>query len=1413
MTLDTVAPFRSDSQPVPTSVRWQPQRLGLVDLFYYDNEEFPFVDGRLLLRGNNGAGKSKVLALTLPFLLDGDLSPQRVEPDGDRQKRMEWNLLLGDEHPNGERLGYSWLEFGRIDEAGQAQYVTIGAGLKAARGRGITRHWFFVTDQRVGETLDLIDASRLALGRDRLAEALGDRGRVYDTKGEYRQAVDAKLFGLGERRYAELIELLLQIRAPQLSKKPSEAALSEALTRALTPVSDDVIKSVADGLRSLDEERDEVQQLAAAQKAVHGFLQHYRAYAQVMLKRQAVGPRREQSDFDKYGRAILEVTAELERLRESLNANAAATAERRTEHGALEAEQEALRDSVHAESERLLHMADAAATAAGERAALAEAGLQRADAALTRADTEAADDRAEFVAGATQFRAASASAVAAAVDAGIEHDPAGLGIVPDETGRPFERGGRGGDASGGFDGFEAAFQRERTAAAARVTRLRESLDRVSALIAVLEQAEARLGAANLREAETETRLAEATDERAATDAAVEVAVDAYVSEVDIVLAALTELAVSDDAFGAFTDWVRLRTGENPASTALRWDAQRLQGELERRRADLRHRLGDLATRHSALLAEISGLEQGESVEPTLPHTRTAPAGGSLPLWRAVSFSDGVSAEHRAGLEAALEGSGLLTALVLPDGDLRQPGDGQLLLHGALTGTSAGTLASVLVAEPPAGSAVTAETIEAVLRGIRLGDDSSPGDADSDSRSDAASSSPRGIGDDSPAVWVSLTGRYRLGSAFGAWSVDTARFIGESARETARTHRLREARAELDTISAEQEGLTIDLDEIAARSAVIEREQAAVPYPTALETADRSAERAADHVAQRTSEREETRVRSAGARRELAEAEAELAADAATLHLPTGPDAIRGLGSALSEYERQVTALWHAAERWASAGRRLGRAETRLTAARDERDRTLAEVGSAADERTRTGSYLETLRQQLGADVRGYRERVAAVAAELKSISAALGRLGESARRDGEKQAGLGERLRGIRADQDRVAANRVAAVAALQRTTALGLVQVADVAALAVVEPDAGGDTDWTVTRGVQFARAIEAALPELDATDEKYTRLQSQVFTEFADLQRSLGRHGHEAAYYPNDDGVRVVVTFRGREMLLVELAEQLGGQIEQHLRLLSAKEREIIQSHLVTEVGAQLSELIGEADRQIVQLNEELRARPTTTGMILRVLWKPRPDGPAGLTEARRLLATTADVWDESDRVALGGFLQARIAEVRDADEAGNWYDHLGEALDYRRWHRFTIERQQGGVWKSATGPASGGERVLAASIPLFAAASSHYRTATNPYAPRMIMLDEAFAGVDDNSRASCLGLLAEFDLDVVMTSEREWGCYVEVPGLGISQLTRFDGTDAVHVQRWQWDGKRRTAVVDAGVAAAEAEAGGLW
>ena len=97
--------------PRPSRPRFQPLRSGLVNLYRYDDQEFWFEDGHLLLRGNNGTGKSRVLALQLPFLLDGEVAPHRMEPDGDPAKRVEWNLLMGGRHP--DRLGYTWLELGR----------------------------------------------------------------------------------------------------------------------------------------------------------------------------------------------------------------------------------------------------------------------------------------------------------------------------------------------------------------------------------------------------------------------------------------------------------------------------------------------------------------------------------------------------------------------------------------------------------------------------------------------------------------------------------------------------------------------------------------------------------------------------------------------------------------------------------------------------------------------------------------------------------------------------------------------------------------------------------------------------------------------------------------------------------------------------------------------------------------------------------------------------------------------------------------------------------------------------------------------------------------------------------------------------------------------------------------------------
>ena len=92
-----------------------------------------------------------------------------------------------------------------------------------------------------------------------------------------------------------------------------------------------------------------------------------------------------------------------------------------------------------------------------------------------------------------------------------------------------------------------------------------------------------------------------------------------------------------------------------------------------------------------------------------------------------------------------------------------------------------------------------------------------------------------------------------------------------------------------------------------------------------------------------------------------------------------------------------------------------------------------------------------------------------------------------------------------------------------------------------------------------------------------------------------------------------------------------------------------------------------------------------------------------------------------------------------------------------------------------------------------PHFAAAAAYY-TSAGKLAPRLILLDEAYVGVDKDMRRKCMGLLQAFDLDLVMTSETEWGCYPTVSALAIYQLATMEGIDAVGVHRWVWNGRER-------------------
>ncbi|SCF89025.1 TIGR02680 family protein [Streptomyces sp. Ncost-T10-10d] len=1342
--------------PTPRRSRWQPLRIGLVDLFHYDVEEFHFRDGRLLLRGNNGTGKSKVLALTLPFLLDGDLTPRRVEPDGDPGKRMEWNLLLGGEHPHSERLGYTWIEFGRLDDTtGEQHFRTLLCGLKAVSGRGIARHWYAVTRQRVDhgaterteETFRLLDATGTALSRDRLAEAVAGHGMVYDQAKVYRRAVDEALFGLGEQRYAALVDLLIQLRQPQLSKRPNEAALSRALTEALPPVDQAVIADVAEAFRSLDEEKDELAAASAAERAASAFLEYYRRYARIATRRRARLPRAEHSRYERVQRDLAEDQERRTRAEEKRAAaeeeigSLAETGER------LWAQEKALREAPAMRDARDLEHAAQAVTRTAQAADTAREDREKAGALHTKAlgRLGSADNRLRAARGRAEDAYAHTREQAAAAHVALPADD------------PLP---------------EPASQRAVEDAVARAQRaLAHVEDRLEASERAADSHRRTSG--RLDEAETDLTLAAETHGEAEENAAR--AGRALLDDVRERARAWKELAYSDETglLDDLQEWTRHLDGPYPARVrATRAHAAR-SAALADQAAEAARETTELAERTADARRELAALEAGAGREPQPPATRTPGLRETLPgapLWRLVDFRDELPEADRAGLEAALEASGLLDAWVLPDGSALAVDGHDILLSPSNGPVSGPSLADVLCPAVDHGDRQAAAVDEVTVTRLLavIGFD----------------------GGGEAATWVAPDGRFRVGALTGTWAKPAATYIGEGAREAARRARVAMLGIELASLREESENLAARSEAIAARRRRLDAELADVPDESSLTKAHALVSAAAGTVRKARARYEGRAAEVTEAAEHAERAAAELAEAAADLGLPADRAGLTAVRHALGSLATALAALWPALREQREAARQAD--DERAEAAEAEqrvidlaqRAEESAREAAAADERHRT------LRSTVGAAVAELQRRLAETA-EAQRICETDQKNARQRHAQADREASRAEgRIEQLEKDLAEAVDARAEAIAALQRFTATGLVAVA----LPEATVPASDDGHWAATPAIAFARAIDSGLSSVDDTDAAWERVQRRLGEELKTLQDTLSRHGHSASARMVEDGMVVDIVYQGRERAVPELADALATEVGELTRILSAHEREILETHLIAEVAGTLQELIGASERQVRDMNTELEDRPTSTGMRLRLVWRASRKAPSGLAQARERLRQSADAWTSEDRAAVGEFLQAQIARQQSDEGSGSRLEHLTAALDYRSWHEFGVERHQHGRWVPATGPASGGERVLAVSVPLFAAASSHYASAGSPHAPRLVTLDEAFAGVDDDSRAKCLGLLSAFDLDVVMTSEREWACYPQVPGIAIAQLSRIDEVAAVLVTRWEWDGTRR-------------------
>jgi uncharacterized protein (TIGR02680 family) len=914
----------------------------------------------------------------------------------------------------------------------------------------------------------------------------------------------------------------------------------------------------------------------------------------------------------------------------------------------------------------------------------------------------------------------------------------------------------------------------------------------------LREADQALAQRQEAQRERQAELEDAAERRGDADASFDQAglalVDAWASH----SAGLMQLRLTDEAgaLQALAEWVPLANGgdsvDNPARNALQTAHQQASLRHATREVELDTQRRAIRQERESLDAEREAIGAGQDTAPPLPHTRgidTRAGQAGAPLWQLVDFHAHVDDTQRAGLEAALEASGLLDAWVTSDGTLLNANgaearwlDSQWAPRPAVPGAS---LTAWLRCDAAAVANVPAATVGHLLASVACG----------------------GI-DDGAEAWVSPDGRFRLGTLAGAWHKPRAVYIGHAARAMARTQRLAAIAERLAELAGEDNVLAQHSERLDEERRQAEHEWRSAPSDQPLRQAWVMASTGAREF-QAASQRlgqAETQCREAEATQQIAREH--VRRDAADMRLPPDADALPAIEAALQTFNDAQYRLLQTAQEWRRAQPELQQQQAReaeALAQLQEREERLAMARIEAEE---AKARFEVLRETVGAQVDGLRQqladaRQAVLEAEKTQRGAATARqlAGEARARAGARDEAT-ETVLAQRTDA------RADAVRRLQH--------FADSSLLSSALPDLDLPdlrSTWTIDPALTLARRIEQALVDLHDDDATWARVQRQIAEDLQELQRALSALGHQAPAEPSDWGFVVHIIFHNRPERPDRLALQLADDIHQRSEMLTAKESEVLENYLQAEIASEVQRLLRAAEAQVQAINKELHKRPTSTGVRYRLQWQPLSEeegAPVGLDAARqRLLNTSADLWSPDDRRVVGTMLQQRIRAEREradaepgrmsGDAGGSLVDQLARALDYRHWHRFRVERLQDGQWRKLSGPASSGERALGLTVPLFAAIASFYSQGSSALAPRLMLLDEAFAGIDDAARAHCMGLIGEFDLDFVITSEREWACYAELPGVSICQLQRREGIDAVFVSRWTWDGRAKRAEQD--------------
>lgn len=1356
--------------------KWQINRVGLVDFWYYDEEEFEFLDGRMLLRGANGSGKSVTMQSFIPLLLDGNMRPERLDPFGSRARKME-NYLLEEGDDREERTAYLYLEVKRLESD---EYLSIGIGMRARRNKKLESWYFCITDgRRIGKDIFLYKdvQNKITCSKLELRNRIGEGGRVMETQSEYAQCVNRLLFGFEtQEEYKELLDLLIQLRTPKLSKDFKPTVINDILSSSLQTLSEDDLRPMSEAIENMDSLKTNLDTLQESVRAAKQIEKVYDQYNQIVLYDKALlfcDAEKSYKDCEKKAKEIDRqiLDCEKERIQEETNYQ-----ELKREEAVLKEEKESLDKS------------DAAKLKEQEVKVTAELSERREEQKAKEQQEQEKKERQIETEQKIKEQTEKNDAVWSSIEDLLEEMGAELEGIPfDEFTFLKEELSRESEEIYSFQSHNQL--------------LSDYMQKVAAGKSALQEEKACQ--------EKYDRYLQELDEYHEERNQAEKAVNQYDNLLHEVKSELTEnvyrweksnqeLHLNTETMQSIARKIEEYEMGNDYSEIkdlAKKEMNEREGLFLKEKIHLEELLKDAKTRKTDAEKELEAWMNQKDPEPEQPErvkaNREILREKGIPylqFYKTVDFSKNLTEMQMNNLEEALLETGLLDALIIP-AEYREkvfsldPGVCDKYIFDDIVHVKQ-NMTELLEIDNAENDILLYQNISHILSSIGFGE--------------------KTAGEFGTTV-IDTNGNYRMGILEGSITRQyKAKFIGVRAREMYRNEKIEEYKALCEEIAEEVSGLERQLEENRQQAEDLQKEWNGFPQDTDLKTAAKELHTKKYELELKEKKFSEQKERVENERKLLDEIRLKVREVCAKCYMTARLDVFSEALDSLQNYKTILTELQILYGNYQNGIQTLNHQKDYMEGIEADLDNIRYDLTKIARRVKDIEAELTSIQKQLElTDYDEIKERldycIMRLAVLPQEREDSVKRI-EGFRKEGESLTEKRERNEVLRVE---LAEKKRRMEQVFEAEYKLGYVE-----RNFVITEDMEDQAEKVCRMlagsfGNKKQSDLFGNLQEVFHQNRGYLlEYQISLQTLFEEMD------GGNGIFDVSVKRLDFTAKYRGTAVKFKELIAKMSEDAEEQARLLSDKDRELFEDILANTISKKIRGKIQSSKRWVEKMNALMESMQTSSGLTLSLRWKNRRAEKEEQLDTRilvELLQKDVEIMREEEVEKLSRHFRSKIEEARkisgDVGSVQSFHATMREVLDYRKWFEFQLECQKTGEKKKELTDRvfftfSGGEKAMAMYVPLFSAVVAKYAGARQD-APKMISLDEAFAGVDEMNIRDMFRLMVEFEFNFMINSQILWGDYDTVPGLAIYQLIRPENAKFVSVIRYIWNGKMRQIV----------------